>query len=206
MFIDRQTLKYTQKQMASTKVIQEKYVQNMTDFVGLLPDTRIKFVFFEASKLDQPIVATSFGRYGDWFIVPGKDKNYCYSYKQSQIQYMVTELQVRARTGPIALYDVKLNYMTHKTKADEVANLGNHIDFAILKSKKDVFFSVHWAIYNDANGDLSLFTRDSHSTCKFLSDEKLIASNKFVPDTACVDITNTQIGMLPRQERYYSHT
>jgi hypothetical protein len=165
-------------------------------------DTKIKFVFFGARDLDKPIIATSFGRHrgrsGDWFIVPGPDKHYCYAYQESQIKYMVTELQVRARTGPIALYDVKLTRMTHKTKDDDIANLGNHIDFSILKSRSEAYFSIHWTIYDEGNGDLNSFTRNStRHQCSILPDEDKIMSKDFVEKAECVNNKNIPVNVLP---------
>jgi hypothetical protein len=182
--------------MASTKELQAKYINNLDAFISSLPSTFIMFVFFEANKLHEPIVSTTFGKFGDYYIVPGQTKGYCYAYQESQIKYLVTDLQVKPRKGPITLYNVKLERLTKHTNPYEITNIGNHIDFSIQKSKKDVFFKVHYTAYTEKTSDLSLFNRDSSRQCNFLLDTDLIMSKDFASNTNCVDMSNYPLNKL----------
>ena len=168
----------------------EKYINNLDAFISSLPSSCIMFVFFEANKLHEPIVSTTFGKFGDYYIVPGQTKGYCYAYQESQIKYIVTDLQVKPRKGPITLYNVT------NTNPDEIANIGNHIDFSIQKSKTDVFFKVQYTAYTEKTSDLSLFNRDSSRQCNFILDTDLIMSKDFASNTICVDMSNYPLNKL----------
>lgn len=184
--------------MSNSKAIYTKYVSNLTSFVQKLPSSQIMFIFFQAHKLDEPIVVTLFGFYNDWYIVPGQDPNYCYAYEPSEIKYIVSNFQVRPSNGPIVMYNVNIK-RAHKDQhsSQDIANIGNHVDFSIQKSKTDVFFSVHYTSYNDEGNDtLHLFTRNVAQQCNFLVNETKIGLKNFAIQTDCVDRKNVPINKL----------
>lgn len=165
-----------------TKELQQNYVENLNMFIQSLQKTNIMFFYFEARKLDSPKIETVFGHYGDWYISPGEDINYCYAYAESEIKYIVSNIKVRQTDLPIVI-----------SKGD-LANIGNHIDFSIHKSRQDVFFKVHYTAYSEvfeSDDELVLFTRDASNQCNFLVDKEAIMSKKL--NVKCVDSKNKQI-------------
>lgn len=148
----------------------EQHVKNLDMFIKHLKPTRIQFVFFNASNMDKPLVMTTFGKHKDWYIIPGQSTNYCYAYTKSNLTYMVTHLRIKQK-GTIVLYNVKLNRVnkTKTTKTNDVAYLGNHIDFSIHNSRNDVFYSVHLTEYFERNNDLNSFDRKATTDCNFIT-------------------------------------
>jgi len=180
---------------SSTLTIHSKYVENMNTFVSSLEDARIYFMFFMADKMDEPVVCDVFSQYNDWYIINGQDNNYWYAYTKSEITFMISNLRVKKYNGPIMLYTVDLSKKS--SNDSEIAYLGNHLDFSIHKSKKEVYFKTHWTAYIENEG--LQFDRDPSLVCNFIAKEDEIKAGiaKFVDTTVCVyGKDNRPIGML----------
>lgn len=175
-----------------TKTKHDLLVQNLEMFIKHLLQTRIKFIFFNADNMDKPLLATSFGKHKEWFIIPGKHKNYCYAYTKSNLVYMVSHLRIKQK-GTIILYNVKLNQIDKKTKTNDIAYLGNHIDFSIHKSHNDVFFSVHLTDYIERDQYENSFDRRITTDCNFITP-----TLKSFGKTSCLDRKNIHLFQLDR--------
>ena len=184
--------------MATPKQNQQKYAANLQEFVSSLPNSKIMFLFFLAQKPEEPVVVTNMGKYpgpfGDWYICPGLDKHYCYAYQESEIKFLVSNLQVRPSKAPIKMYNIDIIKAMTPAGSDEdmyeIANIGNHIDFSVQASKNEVYFSVHYTSYNDGNSSKTLFTRNVAQQCNFLADEKAIASPAFLSNQPIAKLAN----------------
>ena len=173
--------------------LQKTLVNNVAEFTKSLPSINVKFVFFLANKLDEPILIQDLVKFGDWHLAHGKDLNFVYAYKESEIKYIVTDLQTRPTKLPITCFNVKLNRPYSNADPHGIANIGNHVDFSIQCSMTDVFYSVHYISYKEGNGMLNLFTRNVAQQCNFLFDKAAIMSKQFAKNTACVDRKNHPI-------------
>ena len=161
------------------------YCNNLNTFLNNLPTVNIKFLFFFSNALDKPVVGTLFSEFKNWYIVPGRDKNYVYAYKKSHLQYLVSDFQVDSRSGPIKLFSVQVTRKTHEQDDENIAYLGNHIDFSIHKSRQEVFFKTHWTEYTDTSGLPVFFTRSVDQNCNFVPTP-LLSFTDFVKNTTCV--------------------
>jgi hypothetical protein len=90
-----------------------------------------------------------------------------------------------------------LNRKTKKTnskdKEDDIAYLGNHVDFSINNSTVDVFYNAHWTEYHERNDETNTFERRANYICTFLT-----ASEKNIGKTQCVDQNNAPLFLLDR--------
>ena len=187
------------KQVDPISQLHNAYCNNIGSFVNKLPAVNIKFLFFFSNALDKPVVATLFSEYKDYYIVPGRDKNYWYAYKISNVKYLVSDYQVDARSGPIKLFSVNLSRKSHEANDINDAYLGNHIDFSIHKNRDHIFFKTHWTEYTDTSGSPIFFTRSSDQTCNFLLNQDVVNQSytKFANQTMCVQgKQNTPIGKI----------
>ena len=173
------------KQMAVKK---QDHVLNLTNFIKYLPQTYIKFIFFKASNMDRPIVATVLRKHKEWYITPGQESNYVYAYTESDLKYMVTKMRVKDRTT--MLYNAKVNRLTPTTHAKDVAYLGNHIDFHVECNHTCVYFNAHWTEYLEDVTNANNFKRNADDSCNFLTGEK-----NFVK-TMCVNRNNDPLHQI----------
>ena len=190
--------------MAAATRKKDPYVKNLTTFVRYLPETHIKFVFFRAENMDTPLIVTTFGKHGDWYIVPGRDANYCYAYKKSDLCFMVTDMRLKQKST-ISLYTAKLNHVrqatrlkSHQLKSmmNDIAYLGNHIDFSVQDNQSgDVYYKTHWTAYFERTDAELTFERKADEICNFMNTT--IHARPF-GKTSCIDSHNQHLYRLDR--------
>ena len=138
-------------------------VSNLNNFINHLAPSQIKFIFFQADRMDKPLISTLFGKFNNWYIVPGKDVNYCHAYLKSDLVHTISNLRVNKSINSFCP--------------------SSHIDFSIHANQKDsLYYNTHLTQYNDGENS---FERYADYACNFIS-----GSGKHFGKTQCVNKDN----------------
>lgn len=147
------------------------FATNLNNFINSLAQTHIKFISFQADRMDKPLISTLFGKFNNWYIVPGKDVNYCHAYLKSDLVHTISNLRNRR---VISLYKKNINC------------LSSHIDFSIHANQKDpLYYNAQWIQYNERRDGENSFERHADYACNFI-----YVSGKHFGKTQCVNKDN----------------
>ena len=131
------------------------FATSLNNFINSLAQTHIKFISFQADRMDKPLISTLFGKFNEWYIVPGKDANYCHAYLKSDLVHIITNLHNRRA---ISLYKKNINC------------LSSHIDFSIHANQKNsLYYNAQWIQYNERHDGENSFERHADYACNFIS-------------------------------------
>lgn len=165
----------------------ETFIKNLTLYMNKLPLSRVKFLYFNASDLQQSKMRDTFREFAvdstKCYIIGGKDENYFYIYNESIIKYLVN---IKLKNGLV--YDVDI--LNSGTQYD--VNHGDHIDFGVIKTKaNDIIVKTHKTLYIDLGN--FVFDRSSPE-CNFIFDPTKLINKKQFDTTKCVRVDNSICG------------
>lgn len=140
----------------------------MNWYNNVLTHTKIKFLFFNALNLNQPMIRDEL-RYCSSqksYVAESCQKNGFYVYRESVIKYLVTNVQ---RVSPSAAVSTA-TITGHSSQSD--VNHGDHLTFILLRKrspKDSVVVKAHKTTYEDLSGSF-VFSR-YNDECNFTFDK-----------------------------------
>lgn len=153
---------------------------NLAGFIQSLPQSNVKFLFFLARNLAQPMVCDSLRsvdvRGNRFYLAPGITDEYCYAYSKGFIQYVVTPVVTVAPPSPPSgsrprAFNVTINSsgpapLPSVLPPRILAEHGRHLDFGILRNRMSgIVIKSHVTNYTELF-DGTGFTR-SMNECNF---------------------------------------
>lgn len=158
--------------MSRTHRTHASYVSRLRRFIHSLPETMIRFMYFE-KDMDRPVIKDTFKEWRDQeaYILSGKSDNYCYVYQPRG----VAELMV----GDARVY------------------CGDHVTFGLVPGRDDVVYArTHWTTYEPSEFEVNKYYR-TRAECNFTFDRAALAvpATAFLASTRCENIRSAVVGM-----------
>jgi len=176
-------------------------VKNIEEYVQSGLPTRVKFVYFQATNLKQPLVRTELRKRTlesnqTYYLCHGSSTNFTYAYQENNLKFLLHSNQ-----GPNAAPSEKSAYLAHVNsipvtllpyngdESKESVHAGHHIDFGLVNQRNgDMLFKVHYTSYE--NWLEPVVTRDS-LPCNYMmssiKDTDYLTSLEAFKQVGCIE-------------------
>jgi hypothetical protein len=168
------------------------FVGNMTMYINKLPLSSVKFMYFNATDLQNPKIQEKFKTFtignDSYYICNGNQSmngryaRFWYVYKQSHIKYLFTQ-----------------NSLIRNNASGNIHH-GDHVDFSLLRLRNsDTVIKTHKTTYTELAPNV--FARTAPE-CNFLHSTLDTSSLvNFTNSTKCIRLDNTICGTLKQQHK-----